>query len=67
MFVCSFPFGFEGGMWDFIILVPDHCLSFYFTPNIIITKSLAPSNINKKKVGLKRKLSFFRCFCIRII
>ena len=23
-------FGFEGGMWDFIVLVPDHCLSFYF-------------------------------------
>ena len=31
-FVCaraSFPVGFECGMWDFIILVPDHCLSFY--------------------------------------
>ena len=29
--VCaSFPFGFEGGMWDLIVLVPDHCLSFYF-------------------------------------
>ena len=27
-FVCaSFPFGFG---WDFIELVPDHCLSFYF-------------------------------------
>ena len=25
-----FPFGFEGGMWDLIALVPDHCLSFYF-------------------------------------
>ena len=25
-----FPFGFEGGMWDLIISVPDHCLSFYF-------------------------------------
>ena len=22
-------FGFEGGMWDLIILVLDHCLSFY--------------------------------------
>ena len=30
--VCaSFPFGFEGGMWDFIVLVPDHCLSFDFS------------------------------------
>ena len=25
-----FPFGFEGGIWDLIILVPDHCISFYF-------------------------------------
>ena len=23
-------FGFEGMMWDLIVLVPDHCLSFYF-------------------------------------
>ena len=25
-----FPFGFEGRMWDPIVSVPDHCLSFYF-------------------------------------
>ena len=25
------PFGFEGRMWDLIVSVPDHCLSFYFT------------------------------------
>ena len=24
-----FPFGFEGMMWDLIVSVPDHCLSFY--------------------------------------
>ena len=30
--VCaSFPFGFEGGMWDLIVLIPDNCLSIYFT------------------------------------
>ena len=24
--VCaSFPFGFEGGMWNLIVLIPDHC------------------------------------------
>ena len=28
-----FPFGFEGRMWDLIVSVPDHCLSFYFTKN----------------------------------
>ena len=31
MYVFSyFPFGFEGSMWDLIVSVPDHCLSFYF-------------------------------------
>ena len=25
------PFGFEGRIWDLIVSVPDHCLSFYFT------------------------------------
>ena len=27
---CYFPLGFEGRMWDLIVSVPDHCLSFYF-------------------------------------
>ena len=26
-----FSFGFEGRMWDLIVSVPDHCLSFYFS------------------------------------
>ena len=25
-----FPFGFGGGVWDLIVSVPDHCLSFCF-------------------------------------
>ena len=25
----NFPFGFEGRIWDLIVSVPDHCLSFY--------------------------------------
>ena len=29
-FCPSFPFGFEGGMWDLIVLIPDHCLSNFF-------------------------------------
>ena len=29
-----FPFGFEGRIWDLIVSVPDHCLSFYFTINV---------------------------------
>ena len=29
--VCPFfPFGIEGGMWDVIVLISDHCLSIYF-------------------------------------
>ena len=27
----SFPFGFDGGMWEVIVLIPDHCLSSYST------------------------------------
>ena len=27
-----FPFGIEVRMWDLIVSVPDHCLSFYFRP-----------------------------------
>ena len=26
----SFRFGFEFGIWDLVVLVPDHCISFYF-------------------------------------
>ena len=25
-----FPFSFEGRIWDLIVSVPDHCLSFYY-------------------------------------
>ena len=32
--------GFEGRMWDLIVSVPDHCLSFYFgsaqVPNTVV-------------------------------
>ena len=37
VFVCVLvPLGFEGGMWNLIVLIPDllisdHCLSIYFT------------------------------------
>ena len=30
-----FPFGFEGRIWDLIVSVPDHCLSFYFTSTAV--------------------------------
>ena len=31
MYLVISLFGFEGRIWDLIISVPDHCLSFYFT------------------------------------
>ena len=43
IFVCpSFPFGIEGGMWDVIVLIRDHCLSIYFPIlNKIISKTVS--------------------------
>ena len=35
-----FPFGFEGRMWDLIVSVPDHCLSFYLSKICISCFSL---------------------------
>ena len=32
-----FPFGFEGRIWDLIVSVPDHCLSFYFNSFMPLT------------------------------
>ena len=29
-----FPFGFEGRIWDLLVSVPDHCLSFYFSSGL---------------------------------
>ena len=31
MYLVVSLFGFEGRMWDLIVSVPDHCLSFYFS------------------------------------
>ena len=32
----SFPFGFKDRIWDLIVSVPDHCLSFYFSQPLSI-------------------------------
>ena len=50
----SFPFGFEGGMWDLIELVPDHCLSFYFT---LYNQYSDP---NKMAMNISAKVQNFR-------
>ena len=33
----SFPFGIEGGMWDVIVLIPDHCLYIYLSLPFTVT------------------------------
>ena len=39
----SFPFGFEGGMWDWIVLVPDHYLRFtYFICTLKRNRNATP-------------------------
>ena len=42
--VChSFPFGILGGMWDMIVLIPDHCLSIYFNFPILCNNNIPSS------------------------
>ena len=51
-----FTFGFEGRMWDLIVLVPDHCLSFYFPLpdyNILTIKSVQEISYQKGKIFLQ--------------
>ena len=36
----SLPFGSGGGMWDLIVLVPDHCLSFSFEYSVKFLRNL---------------------------
>ena len=43
-----FPFGFEGRMWDLIVSVPDHCLSFYFVSAVYV--SLAVYTFSKPEI-----------------
>ena len=31
MYLVISLFDFEGSMWDLIVSIPDHCLSFYFS------------------------------------
>ena len=36
-----FPFGFEDRIWDLIVSVPDHCLSFYFGCSLMMNSQSA--------------------------
>ena len=44
--VSSFPFGFDGGMWVLIVLIPDRCLSIYFIsgPSLSLVADLPACN-----------------------
>ena len=35
MYLVISLFGFEGRIWDLIVSVPDHCLSFYFPSRLL--------------------------------
>ena len=36
----AFPFGFEDRIWVLIVLVPDHCLSFYLSENFFYVATM---------------------------
>ena len=61
-----FPFGFEGRIWDLIVSVPDHCLSFYFADpadaDDVVTKRYVASPfqaLSDEVQGNKSKLCAF--------
>ena len=46
-----FPFGFEGGIGDLIVLLPDHCLSVYLKPpRLIYVYAAVGDDTNKGNV-----------------
>ena len=45
MYLVISLFGFEGRIWDLIVSVPDHCLSFYFHSKYIKLKNSKMSNL----------------------
>ena len=63
MYVFSyFPFGLEGRMWDLIVSVPDHCLSFYFT--CVSSKDNAKSNDSDHIFVIRENTSLkHKCLC----
>ena len=58
-----FPFGFEGKIWDLIVSVPDHCLSFYFIL-IIFTIFIILSKALVFPLGLIVPILLHICFCV---
>ena len=48
-----FPFGFEGGMWDMIVLNPDHCL--FFTLKTASIKSQISSKTSSGETNITKR------------
>ena len=55
-----FPFGFEGRMWDLIVSVSDHCLSFYFS-NIKIVRTRAFQDVDVGSDHDMVMMTFYTC------
>ena len=53
-------FGFEGRIWDLVVSVPDHCLSFYFDKLIKFSISTWMPRIELELVR------YCRCFCLSL-
>ena len=50
MYLVISLFGFEDRMWDLIVSVPDHCLSFYFFyVGAIIESDAQPTGVQLKR------------------
>ena len=73
----SFPFGFEGRMWDFIVLIPERRLSIFFSrhartvyrinsclPN---RRSFTYPNMNDSSVYFSCKFIYLTCFPFELI
>ena len=57
--VIYFPFVFEGRSWDLIVLVPDHCLSFYLGIHLNLMSKWKMFARWRNIMDIVRKLCFF--------
>ena len=53
-----FPLGFEGRIWDLIVLVPDHCLSFHLV-YFEITNTILRLVVNFRSLGFQYRNEFY--------
>ena len=63
----SFPFGFEGGMLDLIVLIPDHCLSLNFTFLKQLKVNMEPPSIEETKLYANRPRGYKTFFMLNSV